>query len=136
MLRNFSKCFKINTCARGFKTSSTYYSALGKPIPSGLEVTKQQAPNRVKPWSDKQAHRGDVMVGPRFEQTDFSAQPFPQAAVELIYEVPVKHVNARVVSCDGGGGALGHPKVYINLDQNIPMPCGYCGLRYQFDHSH
>lgn len=24
-------------------------------------------------------------------------------------------VEDRVVSCDGGGGALGHPKVYINL---------------------
>ncbi len=36
-------------------------------------------------------------------------------AIKLVAEEPVTHVEARVVSCDGGGGALGHPKVYINL---------------------
>ena len=37
------------------------------------------------------------------------------------------------VSCDGGGGALGHPRVYINLDDGQPKACIYCGLRYQLD---
>ena len=36
------------------------------------------------------------------------------------------------VSCDGGGGPLGHPKVYINLDKPGPQSCPYCGLRYEF----
>lgn len=36
-------------------------------------------------------------------------------AIKLVVEEPVTPVEARVVSCDGGGGALGHPKVYINL---------------------
>ncbi|KAG8005062.1 NADH dehydrogenase [ubiquinone] iron-sulfur protein 6, partial [Nibea albiflora] len=36
-------------------------------------------------------------------------------AINLVAEEPVSDVEARVVSCDGGGGALGHPKVYINL---------------------
>lgn len=36
-------------------------------------------------------------------------------AIKLVAEEPVSHVETRVVSCDGGGGALGHPKVYINL---------------------
>lgn len=27
----------------------------------------------------------------------------------------MSEVGHRVISCDGGGGALGHPKVYINL---------------------
>lgn len=36
-------------------------------------------------------------------------------AIDLIAEVPVKECTERVVSCDGGGGPLGHPKVYINL---------------------
>lgn len=35
----------------------------------------------------------------------------------------------RIVSCDGGGGALGHPKVYINLDKaGEPNVCPYCEL--------
>ena len=37
------------------------------------------------------------------------------------------------VACDGGGGALGHPKVYINLDDGQPKGCIYCGLRFQLD---
>ncbi|KAL6031163.1 hypothetical protein STEG23_013767 [Scotinomys teguina] len=36
-------------------------------------------------------------------------------AIDLIAEQPVNEVDHRVISCDGGGGALGHPKVYINL---------------------
>ncbi|CAI5690081.1 unnamed protein product [Oreochromis niloticus] len=36
-------------------------------------------------------------------------------AINLVAEEPVSDIEARVVSCDGGGGALGHPKVYINL---------------------
>lgn len=36
-------------------------------------------------------------------------------AIDLVSEEPVTDIQARVVSCDGGGGALGHPKVYINL---------------------
>lgn len=33
----------------------------------------------------------------------------------MVAEEPVSDVETRIVSCDGGGGALGHPKVYINL---------------------
>lgn len=36
-------------------------------------------------------------------------------AINLVAEEPVSNVESRVVSCDGGRGALGHPKVYINL---------------------
>lgn len=36
-------------------------------------------------------------------------------AINLVAEEPVSDIEVRVVSCDGGGGALGHPKVYINL---------------------
>lgn len=36
-------------------------------------------------------------------------------AIDLIEEEPPISSSKRVVSCDGGGGPLGHPKVYINL---------------------
>ncbi|KAI9294482.1 hypothetical protein K502DRAFT_271878, partial [Neoconidiobolus thromboides FSU 785] len=96
-----------------------------------------QAVNRKVTWSKSQAKRETQMVGPRFEQTDLEAQPKPLAAIELIYEEPIREVDTRIVSCNGGGGALGHPKVYINLDQGKPVPCGYCGILYQKkDHHH
>lgn len=31
------------------------------------------------------------------------------AAIELIHKQPVRWTKKRVVSCDGGGGPLGHP---------------------------
>jgi NADH dehydrogenase (ubiquinone) Fe-S protein 6 len=37
--------------------------------------------------------------------------------------------------CEGGGGSLGHPIEYIQLDKvnnsNEPSTCLYCGLRYK-----
>lgn len=42
----------------------------------------------------------------------------PHFAIDLINAIPPKPVKDRVVWCDGGGGALGHPKVYINLVSN------------------
>ncbi|XP_034186241.1 NADH dehydrogenase (ubiquinone) 13 kDa A subunit [Osmia lignaria lignaria] len=56
-------------------------------------------------------------------------------AIKLIDEVPPEPAKDRIVSCNGGGGPLGHPKVYINLDKPGNHTCGYCGLRfYKEDH--
>lgn len=56
-------------------------------------------------------------------------------AIKLIAEEPPSSAKDRIVSCDGGGGPLGHPKVYINLDKPGNHTCGYCGLRfYKEDH--
>ncbi|XP_028820097.1 NADH dehydrogenase [ubiquinone] iron-sulfur protein 6, mitochondrial [Denticeps clupeoides] len=58
-------------------------------------------------------------------------------AINLVAEEPVSDVGARVASCDGGGGALGHPKVYINLDKETKVgTCGYCGLQFKQGHHH
>ena len=34
--------------------------------------------------------------------------------------------DADEVSCDGGGGALGHPKVWYSFDKQDRVDCGYC----------
>ncbi len=34
--------------------------------------------------------------------------------------------DADEVSCDGGGGALGHPKVWYSFDGSDMTECGYC----------
>ena len=57
-------------------------------------------------------------------------QPRPMAAIELIHKQPVRWTKSRVVSCDGGGGPLGHPKVFINTDKPEIATCGYCGLPF------
>ena len=57
-----------------------------------------------------------------------------QWAIDLIAEEPPRESTKRVVHCDGEGGALGHPRVYINLDGKEPVSCIYCGLRYVKKH--
>ncbi len=36
----------------------------------------------------------------------------------------------RSVRCDGGGGALGHPAVYLNMGDKDSIDCPYCGCRF------
>lgn len=56
-------------------------------------------------------------------------------AIDLIAQQPVNEVDHRIIACDGGGGALGHPKVYINLDKETKTgTCGYCGLQFKQQH--
>ncbi|KAL1959905.1 hypothetical protein VTO42DRAFT_573 [Malbranchea cinnamomea] len=94
------------------------------------EILERQAPNRKTTWAASQQERAVAMSGPRFEQTIMEYQPQPYAAIELIHKQPVRWVNKRIVSCDGGGGPLGHPRIYINVDKPQICPCEYCGLPF------
>ena len=44
----------------------------------------------------------------------------------LTFEREVIMVNTRRVSCNGGGGALGHPKVWMDMGQDNEGRCKYC----------
>jgi NADH dehydrogenase (ubiquinone) Fe-S protein 6 len=66
---------------------------------------------------------------PQFSQPKKKKRP----AMELIAEVPPIEVEGRIAACDGGGGPLGHPRVFINLEYSSPESpavCDYCGLRF------
>jgi len=43
---------------------------------------------------------------------------------EIIY------VASRRVACDGGLGALGHPRVYLEMGEEDRVECGYCDRLY------
>jgi uncharacterized Zn-finger protein len=45
-------------------------------------------------------------------------------------EIIVVDDSADGVSCDGGGGALGHPKVWYSFDGGEIAECGYCDRRF------
>ena len=34
------------------------------------------------------------------------------------------------VACDGGGGVLGHPRVYLSLGAEGSVDCPYCDRRF------
>lgn len=38
----------------------------------------------------------------------------------------------RRVSCNGGGGALGHPAIYLNLGTDNAVTCPYCSARFEW----
>jgi uncharacterized Zn-finger protein len=35
-------------------------------------------------------------------------------------------VDRPTVACDGGGGVLGHPRVYLSLERGGRAECPYC----------
>jgi uncharacterized Zn-finger protein len=39
-------------------------------------------------------------------------------------------VESTTVGCDGGGGPLGHPKVYIAVEKDHQGTCPYCGRQF------
>jgi NADH dehydrogenase (ubiquinone) Fe-S protein 6 len=43
-------------------------------------------------------------------------------------------VKTRRISCDGSGAdvppALGHPKVWLEIDESGVVECGYCDRRF------
>ncbi len=57
-----------------------------------------------------------------------SAQAQPDNA-----DVPppeVIEVDTTKVSCDGSGGALGHPRVYLEMGDERFVECPYCDRRF------
>eukprot|EP01096_Ripella_sp_DP13-Kostka_P009932 TRINITY_DN3844_c0_g1_i1.p1 TRINITY_DN3844_c0_g1~~TRINITY_DN3844_c0_g1_i1.p1 ORF type:complete len:134 (-),score=53.74 TRINITY_DN3844_c0_g1_i1:37-417(-) len=55
----------------------------------------------------------------------------PESAMDLVNKIPPLEVTTDRIWCDGGGGPLGHPKVYLCLEKvNEVQTCGYCGLRF------
>jgi len=41
--------------------------------------------------------------------------------------------SGKRVACDGGGGALGHPLVYMDMGGDDFVECGYCDRRFVLD---
>ena len=39
-------------------------------------------------------------------------------------------VSSRTVACDGGGGPLGHPRVFLTMDDDDRIVCPYCSRRF------
>lgn len=56
-----------------------------------------------------------------------TAAPEPQSGTmpEDTIEVTTKRI-----ACDGGGGALGHPKVYLEMGEKTEITCPYCSRHY------
>ena len=45
-------------------------------------------------------------------------------------------VDSKIVACNGGGGALGHPRVYLNLGPANQVECPYCSRLFVLEGHH
>ena len=55
-----------------------------------------------------------------------SASPTPAATLTPTETI---HVDSRTVACDGGDGALGHPRVFLRIPGE-QVVCPYCSRLY------
>lgn len=53
--------------------------------------------------------------------------PLPDAGPPPPETIPV---TSRRVACDGGEGALGHPRVWLQIDRRGFVDCPYCDRRF------
>jgi uncharacterized Zn-finger protein len=73
--------------------------------------------------------QGDCQVvlrrptGDRPVRTVNSSTPFVEPPEVIV-------VQSHRVSCDGVGGALGHPRVYMEMGAEGWVECGYCDRRF------
>lgn len=53
----------------------------------------------------------------------------------LISMEPVEIVEVKIpkVTCQGDGGALGHPRIYLNMGDEREIDCPYCGRRFRLN---
>jgi NADH dehydrogenase (ubiquinone) Fe-S protein 6 len=124
------------------KTSDSKTQTVFQPAVGGSESTQTTV---FTPYSGerhivqdesvfKPSHTGQVWHEQDYRNSRFVGmfrQINPRFAIDLVNSVPPKMVSERVVVCDGGHGALGHPRIYINLDKPGAHACGYCGLRFE-----
>jgi uncharacterized Zn-finger protein len=63
-------------------------------------------------------------------------RPYPEPApakATLTPDLPpaeVVNVRSRRVACDGVGGALGHPRVWLEMGEADFVECPYCDRRF------
>lgn len=72
----------------------------------------------------------NIILNPNSDENLAPPHPVPDMA-EMHVPFPVTGLR---VPCDGGGGALGHPRVWLTLDENTrQVRCPYCSRHYVED---
>jgi uncharacterized Zn-finger protein len=55
------------------------------------------------------------------------------STIEIVMNTPAPEVivvEKRRIACDGGGGALGHPRVYLEMGSGTEVECPYCDRKF------
>src|ERR1041385_6698070 len=59
-----------------------------------------------------------------------AAKTAPAAVATVADTAEVIEVRSHRVACDGGGGALGHPRVWLEMGEAAFVECPYCDRRF------
>lgn len=57
----------------------------------------------------------------------------PAPATTTARPLDVIHVHDHRVACDGGNGALGHPRVFLEMGEAGEVTCPYCERQFVLD---
>ncbi|WAQ97308.1 NDUS6-like protein [Mya arenaria] len=114
IVRGLSRLTKTNPVSRTISTSSRVFAA---KEPLNIDTVTHTG----QVW-DKEDYRNARFVGGKKLVN-------PNFAIDLIAEDPVVVCKRRNVSSNSGG-ALGHPRVFINLDKPEVSVCGYSGRKF------
>ena len=131
----------LRTAARPLRPSFAAATArtMGTSGGSPVQVRVPRRPPRLVCLRSCASTRRFSAGGDRPRPPSQYMNPHRSNAEELIDQVPVIKVKGNLATCNGGGGALGHPIEYITLnkiDPSQPTECKYCGLRYVRDASY
>jgi uncharacterized Zn-finger protein len=70
-------------------------------------------------------------ANPLLPQSPSFEAPMPDGTATLA-PTEIIHVDSRTVACDGGDGALGHPRVFLRI-AGSEVICPYCSRLYVLD---
>jgi uncharacterized Zn-finger protein len=71
-------------------------------------------------------------AAPKDAKAQTQVEPAP-AMGALVPDLPAPEtivIRSRRVACDGVGGALGHPRVYLEMGEADFVECPYCDRRF------
>ena len=75
------------------------------------------------------------IIAPATGSTDLrppGSGPRKRKALSTPQDPPeVVEVETEVVACDGDGGALGHPRVWLNMEGKGVIDCPYCDRQFK-----
>ena len=100
--------------------------------------TKEAVKPSASPADKARVNKDRVLKETLKEATGTTGKAHRSNAEELINKRGEIKVKGNLAVCDGGGGSLGHPVEYIqlNLQKDVPAVCKYCGLKFVQDHDH
>lgn len=70
-----------------------------------------------------------------FQEAPMAAEIHPNVTEETDISPEIIRVTSTRVACNGGGGALGHPQVWLNLGGDGLIMCPYCSRQFVLEGS-